>query len=119
IRTEPVTRKRPKYTRSKTGCLTCRVKKIKCDETKPTCTRCAHGQRECTWPENVPSRKKPAAKKQSDQSEDRTPTRSPESASPSSSSAPTTAREGSPARESPLDNLNVSEGAVPGRRTHR
>ncbi|TFY62240.1 hypothetical protein EVG20_g6772 [Dentipellis fragilis] len=45
-RTEPHTRRRPKYTRSKTGCLTCRVKKIKCDETKPNCIRCVHGQRE-------------------------------------------------------------------------
>ncbi|KAJ3829958.1 hypothetical protein F5880DRAFT_1459682, partial [Lentinula raphanica] len=51
-------RKRPKYTRSKTGCLTCRVKKIKCDEAKPTCARCLHGQRDCTWPEGVPARKK-------------------------------------------------------------
>lgn len=57
-------RKRPKYTRSKTGCLTCRVKKIKCDETKPICNRCTHGQRDCTWPEGVPTRKKPAPKKE-------------------------------------------------------
>ncbi|THH19969.1 hypothetical protein EW146_g1299 [Bondarzewia mesenterica] len=56
-RTEPQ-RRRPKYTRSKTGCMTCRVKKIKCDETKPNCIRCVHGQRECTWPEGVPQRKK-------------------------------------------------------------
>jgi hypothetical protein len=51
-------KKRPKYTRSKTGCLTCRVKKIKCDETKPNCMRCTHGQRECNWPEAAPVRKK-------------------------------------------------------------
>ncbi|KJA20738.1 hypothetical protein HYPSUDRAFT_775819 [Hypholoma sublateritium FD-334 SS-4] len=51
-------RKRPKYTRSKTGCLTCRVKKIKCDETKPNCMRCTHGSRDCSWPEGVPARKK-------------------------------------------------------------
>ncbi|KAF8904488.1 hypothetical protein CPB84DRAFT_1773201 [Gymnopilus junonius] len=51
-------RKRPKYTRSKTGCLTCRVKKIKCDETKPNCMRCTHGSRDCTWPDGVPTRKK-------------------------------------------------------------
>jgi len=57
-------RKRPKYTRSKTGCLTCRAKKIKCDETKPNCVRCTHGQRECTWPEGVPSRKKPLPKRE-------------------------------------------------------
>lgn len=67
-RSELAQRKRPKYTRSKTGCLTCRVKKIKvlslslstpspsrcltslchsqCDETKPNCMRCTHGSRE-------------------------------------------------------------------------
>ncbi|KAL6310354.1 fungal-specific transcription factor domain-containing protein [Sparassis latifolia] len=55
-------RKRPKYTRSKTGCLTCRAKKIKCDESKPNCMRCTHGQRECTWPEGVPPRKKTVPK---------------------------------------------------------
>jgi hypothetical protein len=65
-RSEPIQRKRPKYTRSKTGCLTCRVKKIKCDETKPTCMRCTHGQRDCTWPENVPARKKSLSKKEDD-----------------------------------------------------
>ncbi|EPS97724.1 hypothetical protein FOMPIDRAFT_1024907 [Fomitopsis schrenkii] len=58
-------RKRPKYTRSKTGCLTCRAKKIKCDESKPNCLRCTHGQRECTWPEGVPSRKRPTQKRES------------------------------------------------------
>jgi len=60
---DPATKgKRPKYTRSKTGCLTCRVKKIKCDEAKPICGRCDHSQRECTWPEGVPIRKKPTPK---------------------------------------------------------
>jgi len=54
-RGETAQRKRPKYTRSKTGCLTCRVKKIKCDETKPSCSRCVHAQRDCTWPEGVPA----------------------------------------------------------------
>ncbi|KAH7888543.1 fungal-specific transcription factor domain-containing protein [Phlebopus sp. FC_14] len=62
-RSEPPQRKRPKYTRSKTGCLTCRVKKIKCDETKPICNRCTHGQRDCTWPEGVPTRKKATPRK--------------------------------------------------------
>ncbi|CAG7853874.1 SubName: Full=Uncharacterized protein {ECO:0000313/EMBL:CCA67950.1}; Flags: Fragment [Serendipita indica DSM 11827] len=56
-------RKRPKYTRSKKGCLTCRSKKIKCDERKPICTRCEHGHRECTWPEAVlPRRPKGAVR---------------------------------------------------------
>jgi len=62
-RVENGQRKRPKYTRSKTGCMTCRGKKIKCDETKPNCLRCTHGQRECTWPEGVPTRKRSATRK--------------------------------------------------------
>ncbi|ETW80839.1 hypothetical protein HETIRDRAFT_410078 [Heterobasidion irregulare TC 32-1] len=63
VRMEQVQRRRPKYTRSKTGCLTCRIKKIKCDETKPNCVRCVHGQRECTWPDGVPQRKKSTSKR--------------------------------------------------------
>jgi len=62
----PPQRKRPKYTRSKTGCMTCRVKKVKCDETKPKCMRCTHGQRDCTWPEGVPTRKRSSASRDSD-----------------------------------------------------
>ncbi|KAI0320917.1 hypothetical protein OF83DRAFT_1102447 [Amylostereum chailletii] len=62
--TEPIPRRRPKYTRSKTGCMTCRAKKIKCDETKPKCVRCVHGQRECTWPEGVTQRKRSTSRKQ-------------------------------------------------------
>ncbi|KAJ3482174.1 hypothetical protein NLI96_g7162 [Meripilus lineatus] len=76
-RQEPPQRKRPKYTRSKTGCLTCRGKKIKCDETKPNCMRCTHGQRECTWPEGVPTRKKPAPRKEQSSSQPSTPLESP------------------------------------------
>ncbi|KAM3511840.1 hypothetical protein MY11210_004531 [Beauveria gryllotalpidicola] len=34
-------------TRGRTGCLTCRARHIKCDETKPACRRCATGRREC------------------------------------------------------------------------
>jgi hypothetical protein len=38
---------KPKRTR--TGCLTCRERHLKCDETKPTCNNCAKSQRECNW----------------------------------------------------------------------
>jgi len=51
-------RRRPKYTRSKSGCLTCRRKKIKCDERKPVCQRCTHSQLDCTWPPAAPPSKK-------------------------------------------------------------
>ncbi|CAN9363425.1 unnamed protein product [Alternaria alternata] len=38
---------KPKRTR--TGCLTCRERHLKCDETKPTCNNCLKSQRECNW----------------------------------------------------------------------
>ncbi|CAE7196902.1 unnamed protein product [Rhizoctonia solani] len=78
-------RKRPKYTRSKTGCLTCRTKKIKCDETKPICTKCVHGQRECTWPKDVQVNPSATSSTPSSrQSAAGTPQRSPSRAAPSS-----------------------------------
>ena len=96
-RTDPPQRKRPKYTRSKTGCMTCRVKKIKCDETKPNCMRCTHGQRDCTWPEGVPARKKSVVRKDS---VDRPSTAG--SSGLSESSTPPT-RERTPPKRSPND----------------
>lgn len=36
--------------RTKTGCLTCRRRKKKCDEQRPECAHCVALQRECTWP---------------------------------------------------------------------
>ncbi|KAL8728283.1 MAG: hypothetical protein Q9181_005398 [Wetmoreana brouardii] len=33
--------------RSRTGCLTCRSRKLKCDEQKPTCGQCAKAKRPC------------------------------------------------------------------------
>ncbi|KAK4121623.1 hypothetical protein N657DRAFT_577165 [Parathielavia appendiculata] len=33
--------------RTKTGCLTCRKRRIKCDEGKPTCNNCKKSKREC------------------------------------------------------------------------
>ncbi|KAL5383924.1 hypothetical protein DPSP01_005724 [Paraphaeosphaeria sporulosa] len=33
--------------RSRTGCLTCRQRKLKCDEKKPICSQCCKASREC------------------------------------------------------------------------
>ncbi|KAK4984304.1 hypothetical protein LTR50_006695 [Elasticomyces elasticus] len=33
--------------RTKTGCLTCRKRRIKCDETHPTCRNCTKSKRDC------------------------------------------------------------------------
>lgn len=41
---------RPCYPRSKTGCLSCRVRKKKCDGEKPQCRACRRNKFECTWP---------------------------------------------------------------------
>lgn len=42
------------------ACVTCRSRKLKCDRTKPACTRCAKLKSECVYPE---SRRKPAFKR--------------------------------------------------------
>ena len=39
-----------KHKRSRNGCLTCRARRIKCDERRPRCGRCANAQRECVNP---------------------------------------------------------------------
>ncbi|KAH8880866.1 hypothetical protein GQ53DRAFT_848581 [Thozetella sp. PMI_491] len=36
--------------RSRTGCLTCRTRKVKCDETPGTCQNCQRCMLECAWP---------------------------------------------------------------------
>ncbi|KAI5957732.1 hypothetical protein KGF57_002998 [Candida theae] len=37
--------------RSKTGCLNCRKRKKKCDETSPVCLACQVRNQECIWPD--------------------------------------------------------------------
>ena len=41
---------RPKYKRSRDGCLTCRKRKVKCDMVTPTCLKCTSLGRECVFP---------------------------------------------------------------------
>ncbi|KAE8151573.1 fungal-specific transcription factor domain-containing protein [Aspergillus avenaceus] len=43
-------RRGPAYLRTKTGCLTCRRRKKKCDETTTTCRNCARRWLSCEWP---------------------------------------------------------------------
>ncbi|EMT69757.1 hypothetical protein NOF04DRAFT_13430 [Fusarium oxysporum II5] len=35
--------------RVRSGCLTCRARKVKCDEAKPVCNNCTRLQRQCTY----------------------------------------------------------------------
>lgn len=43
--------KRKRFTRSKAGCLVCRKRKVKCDETRPACLRCDNESRKCSYQE--------------------------------------------------------------------
>ncbi|KAJ5831719.1 C6 zinc finger domain protein [Penicillium riverlandense] len=46
-------RRRPAHLRTKTGCLTCRRRKKKCDETRLACLNCAKRGLICEWPPSV------------------------------------------------------------------
>ncbi|KAF8247556.1 hypothetical protein K440DRAFT_301490 [Wilcoxina mikolae CBS 423.85] len=37
------------HRRTRTGCVTCRKRRIKCDEARPICERCRKGDRECSY----------------------------------------------------------------------
>ncbi|KAJ5787518.1 hypothetical protein N7457_002508 [Penicillium paradoxum] len=45
---QPLDQKKHKRTRS--GCFTCRSRRIKCDEGRPICERCRKGNRDCVYP---------------------------------------------------------------------
>ncbi|RDA84696.1 hypothetical protein CP532_2765 [Ophiocordyceps camponoti-leonardi (nom. inval.)] len=40
-----------KYRRTRSGCFTCRGRRVKCDETRPVCERCKKGNRSCVYPD--------------------------------------------------------------------
>ncbi|KAI0909325.1 hypothetical protein F4823DRAFT_443433 [Ustulina deusta] len=44
---DPSQKRGPMRKRTKTGCLTCRKRRIKCDEGKPTCNNCLKSKRQC------------------------------------------------------------------------
>lgn len=48
---------RPRYPRSRTGCLICRQRRKKCDEAQPACSACQRKRLECHWPapKNTPN----------------------------------------------------------------
>ncbi|KAE9379505.1 hypothetical protein N431DRAFT_460758 [Stipitochalara longipes BDJ] len=50
--------------KSKTGCTTCRIRRLKCDETKPACARCTTTKRTCDFlhPAQVQPRTPPKAR---------------------------------------------------------
>lgn len=44
-----------KHKRTRSGCFTCRSRRIKCDEARPVCDRCRKGNRDCVYPSPTPS----------------------------------------------------------------
>ncbi|KAL5051110.1 hypothetical protein BDW71DRAFT_83039 [Aspergillus fruticulosus] len=42
-----VTTNKPKQSKSRNGCITCKAKRLKCDESKPTCLQCRKRNMEC------------------------------------------------------------------------
>ncbi|CEJ84648.1 hypothetical protein VHEMI03538 [[Torrubiella] hemipterigena] len=40
-----------KHRRTRSGCFTCRSRRVKCDETRPICERCRKGSRDCVYPD--------------------------------------------------------------------
>ncbi|OTB03779.1 hypothetical protein M426DRAFT_173071 [Hypoxylon sp. CI-4A] len=52
-------RKRASKPKVRTGCITCKIRRVKCDETKPSCTRCLTTGRKCDGYEGtLPPRQK-------------------------------------------------------------
>ncbi|KAL2784919.1 hypothetical protein BJX66DRAFT_74722 [Aspergillus keveii] len=42
------------HTKSRAGCLTCKKRRVKCDETRPTCRNCIRTGWSCSWPDIQP-----------------------------------------------------------------
>ncbi|XXG98567.1 Structural maintenance of chromosomes protein 2 [Hypoxylon texense] len=40
-----------KHRRTRSGCYTCRSRRVKCDEAHPICERCRKGKRDCVYPD--------------------------------------------------------------------
>lgn len=42
-----------RFPRTRTGCVSCRQRKKKCDEVKPQCRACVRNKLKCTWPPHI------------------------------------------------------------------
>ena len=53
VGTDDVDTDKPARRRTKTGCWTCRTRKLKCNENRPKCSQCARSRppRECSYPD--------------------------------------------------------------------
>ncbi|RDW79724.1 hypothetical protein BP6252_04362 [Coleophoma cylindrospora] len=70
---------RIKHRRTRSGCYTCRARRVKCDEQHPICERCRKGSRECVYPEpKEPASRSSAAGKSSQAESHGSPDSSPD-----------------------------------------
>ncbi|KAI9704758.1 MAG: hypothetical protein M1836_006538 [Candelina mexicana] len=63
VRRKQVAGENVKHRRTRSGCFTCRSRRVKCDEARPTCERCQKGSRGCTYPEPTSKTAGSSAKK--------------------------------------------------------
>lgn len=43
------------HAKVRTGCETCKKRRVKCDEVRPVCSRCMEAQRNCVYHQSLPS----------------------------------------------------------------
>ncbi|KAI0540146.1 hypothetical protein GGR58DRAFT_461749 [Xylaria digitata] len=68
-RNTPPVKRRATHAKARTGCLTCKRRKVKCDEAKPTCARCIKSGHRCAGYEDCSTvRKGPDTAQSSDNS---------------------------------------------------
>ncbi|KAK5627350.1 hypothetical protein RRF57_003065 [Xylaria bambusicola] len=58
----PPVKRRATHAKARTGCLTCKRRKVKCDEAKPCCARCIKAGHKCAGYEDSRSRSRTARK---------------------------------------------------------
>lgn len=56
------TPRKPRHVRTKTGCYSCRARRKKCDERKPTCNACERNVLICSWPDEANDNRSQASK---------------------------------------------------------
>ncbi|EEA20979.1 hypothetical protein EYB25_008455 [Talaromyces marneffei] len=49
LQQQQLTAEQRKHKRTRSGCLTCRSRRVKCDEGRPVCDRCKKGNRSCEY----------------------------------------------------------------------
>lgn len=103
---QPITDQK-KHKRTRSGCFTCRSRRIKCDEGRPICERCRKGSRDCVYPSATTSSSKSGPRSSAKSRGPRPPSRGSESSG-----------KADPEESSPLEPIpdEETEGAESGTR---